>query len=481
MNIRYNDCMKLYNTLSRTLEEVQPLHENMISLYCCGPTVYDYTHIGHIRKYIMDDVLRRTLEHAGYSVKHVMNITDVGHLTDDGDAGEDKLEKGATKTGKTVQEVAEFYTEFFRTTMATVNVQLPPGELFCKATDHIKEMIELIQALDTNGHIYKTKEAVYFDVTTFPTYGELSKQKLEDKKQAVRSDVNIDPEKKHPADFAVWFKRVGRFANHSMHWDPQQWGADYGDGFPGWHIECSAMSMHYLGDQIDIHTGGIDHIPVHHENEIAQSEGATNKLPFVKYWVHHNFLMVEGTKMSKSLGNFFTIEDVQKRGIAPAALRLLFLQTHYRQEMNFTWEAAEAANEAYKRLAKTVLDLMEQTDVSEAQDEPLIREYQDRFKNAIEDDLQIPKAVALLWELVKAPISAQNKLFLLHDFDQVLGLGLKDLRKEEIPADILALVAEREEARKNKDYAQSDALRDKLAALGYRVEDTSTGIKVLKQ
>lgn len=473
--------MKLYNTLSRSIELFEPLHSDSVTMYCCGPTVYDYTHIGHMRKYIMDDVLRRTLEYSGYTVKQVMNVTDVGHLTDDGDAGdEDKLEKGARKTGKTVEEVAQFYTDFFVETMKEVNVTLPPGELFCKATDHIKEMVELIKKLDENGHIYQTKEAVYFDISTFPSYGELSKQKLDEKKQAVREDVNVDPEKKHPADFAVWFKRVGRFENHTMHWDPKEWGADYGDGFPGWHIECSAMSMQYLGEEIDIHTGGIDHIPVHHENEIAQSEGATNHHPFVKFWVHHNFLMVEGTKMSKSLGNFITIEDIKKRGINPLALRLLFMQIHYRQEMNFTWEAAEAANEAYKRLTAQTLELMSQIELKEAQDEPLVKEYKEKFTAALQDDLQTPKAIAVLWDMLKSSVSAQNKLFMLHDFDQVLGLGLKDVKQDEIPSEILQLVEERETARKNKDFAKSDELRNKIQEMGYILEDSAGGAKVKK-
>lgn len=473
--------MKLYNTLSRSIDQVIPFNSDSLSLYCCGPTVYDYTHIGHIRKYVMDDLLRRTLEYSGFHVKHVMNITDVGHLTDDGDAGdEDKLEKGARKTGKSVYEVVEFYTDFFRKTMESVNVQLPEREMFCKATDHIEDMVKVIQILEANGHIYQTKEAVYFDISTFPAYGELSKQKLDEKKQAVREDVNVDPDKRNPADFAVWFKRVGRFENHTMHWNPKQWGADYGDGFPGWHIECSAMSMKYLGEQIDIHTGGIDHIPVHHENEIAQSEGATNKHPFVKYWVHHNFLMVEGTKMSKSLGNFITIDDIKKRGINPLSLRLLFMQIHYRQEMNFTWEAAEAANEAYKKLVSQVLRLKADTSVDETKDDPLITEYRAKFKDALEDDLQTPKAVAVLWEMLRSDISSQNKLFLLHEFDQVLGLHLQDVREEEIPDEILRLVQQREEARKNKDFVKSDVLRNEITEKGYILEDSPSGAKVKK-
>ena len=440
-------------------------------MYCCGPTVYDYTHIGHIRKYVMDDILKRTLMYTGYDVKHVMNITDVGHLSDDADAGEDKLEKGAQKTGKTVWDVAKLYTDFFNMTMQKVNV-LPP-ETESKATEHIAEMVSLIQELEQKGHTYQTDEAVYFDVTTFPEYGKLSRQKLEEKKQAVRQDVNIDPGKKHPADFALWFKRVGRFANHTMHWD-----SPWGDGFPGWHIECSAMSMKYLGEQIDIHTGGIDHIPVHHENEIAQSESATGE-QFVKTWVHHNFLMVEGEKMSKSLGNFITIEDIEKRGIDPISLRLLFMQTHYRQEMNFTWEAAEAANEAFKRLKNLVLTMQNET--SEEVDDQRKELWIARFKEALENDLQTPQAVAIMWEMLKSDMSSHDKLIVLFEMDIVFGMGLSEVRSQEIPAEIMELAEQRKQAREQKNWELSDRIRQEIDAKGYVLEDTKDGQRISKK
>src|SRR3989339_1953721 len=348
--------MKLYNTASRKIEEFIPLNPPNVTFYSCGPTVYDYTHIGHMRTYVNNDVLKRTLVYLGYKVKHVMNITDVGHLSGDDDSGEDKMEKGAKKYGKTVWDVAKFYTEFFFKTTDALNIIRP--NIVCNATEHVEEMIRLIEKLKQNGFVYETKGALYFNVKKFKNYGKLSGQKLEEKIQAVRTEVNVDEDKKHPADFALWFKRVGRFADHTMYWT-----SPWGEGFPGWHIECSAMSMKYLGDTIDIHSGGIDHVPIHHENEIAQSEAATGK-PFVKYWFHNNFLTVDGQKMSKSLGNFYTIDDIEKNKIDPMSLRLLFLQSHYRQPLNFTWQSARASQEAYKRLREIFINLKPQKNLS---------------------------------------------------------------------------------------------------------------------
>ncbi len=468
-------AMNLYNTLSRTIEEFNPLNPPNVTIYSCGPTVYDYTHIGHMRKYVNDDVLKKSLVYLGYKVKHVMNITDVGHLTSDEDAGEDKLEKGAQKTGQTVWEVAQFYTDYFFKTTDAVHVARP--DVVPKATEHIPQMVELIQKLETKGYTYQTDEAVYFDVTKFPQYGALSGQKLDEKKQGARGEVIIDAQKKHPADFALWFKRVGRFADHTMHWD-----SPWGDGFPGWHIECSAMSMQYLGETIDIHTGGIDHIPVHHENEIAQSQCATGK-QFVRYWVHHEFLQVEGQKMSKSLNNFFTIDDILKKGLDPLAMRLLFLQTHYRQPMNFTWESAQAAQEAYKKLKDFVLILKSQTQRTVLSDEKLnkLDAYRSRFQMALENDLQLPQAVAVMWELIKSSVPSEDKIDLLYEFDQILGLGLQTFEEEKIPDAILKLVTAREEARKAKDFAKSDELRNQISEQGYVVEDSSAGYKVKKK
>lgn len=464
--------MKLYNSLTRQIEELKPLHPPTITLYTCGPTVYDYTHLGHMRTFTNNDVLKRALTYFGFKVNHVMNITDVGHLTGDNDQGEDKLEKGAKKSGKSVWEVAQFYADFFMKTMRELNII--PANTTSKATDHIPEMKELIKKLQEKGYTYETDEALYFDIAKFSNYGLLSGQKLEEKKKGSREEVHIDPHKKHPADFALWFKRVERFKDHMMHWN-----SPWGDGFPGWHIECSAMSMKYLGETIDIHSGGVDHIPTHHENEIAQSEAATGK-PFVQYWVHHNFLQVEGQKMSKSLGNFFTIDDVRKKGIDPLSLRLLFLQTHYRQEMNFTWEAAKGSDEAYRKLKELVRALKSQTNRTALSEEKLgkIDEYRKRFNDALANDLQTPQAVAIMWEMLKSNIPSEDKLDLLFEMDQVFGLKLSETQEEEIPVEIRQLAALRQQKRLEKQYEETDRLRKKIEENGYMIEDLPDGYRI---
>jgi cysteinyl-tRNA synthetase len=466
--------MKLYNTLSRKIEEFTSLNPPEVTFYVCGPTVYDFTHIGHMRTYTNNDVLRRILTYLGYKVNEVMNVTDVGHLSDDGDLGEDKMEKGAKKYGKTVWDVARFYTEFFFKTTDALNISRP--NVVCNATDHIEDMIQLINQLIQKGLTYETKEAVYFDVLKFKNYGKLSGQKLEEKLQAVREEVNVDKEKKHPADFVLWFKRVGRFKEHTMHWL-----SPWGEGFPGWHIECSAMSMKYLGETIDIHSGGIDHVPVHHENEIAQSEGATGK-QFVKYWVHNNFLTVDGQKMSKSLGNFYTIEDIKKNQIDPLSLRLLFLQSHYRQPLNFTWQSARASQEGFIRLKEITTELKSSN--------PLTRKpvnfstkstiFQSQFKTAIESDLQTPQAVAVMWDMIKSNIPNEEKYYLLTDFDKVFGLNLNSVVEEKIDANIIILAERRLEARRKRNFDASDRLRIKIEKAGFRIEDKGDSYSIKK-
>lgn len=465
--------MKLYNTLSRKLEEFIPINPKEVTFYACGPTVYDYAHIGHIRAYVVNDTIRRTLPYLGYPIKHVMNITDVGHLSDDADSGEDKMEKGSRKYGKTVWELARFYTDFFFDTTDRMNILRP--HIVSKATDHIPEMIALVKKLIEHGNAYETKEAVYFDVAQFPPYGKLSNQALDDKLKAVRDDVYADPDKKHPADFALWFKRIGRFKDHTMHWD-----SPWGDGFPGWHIECSAMSMKYLGATIDIHTGGIDHIPVHHENEIAQSEAA-NGVTFVHYWMHYHHLHVDGQKMSKSLGNFYTIKDVDDKGISPMGLRLLFLQSHYRQPMNFTWVSAHAADEAYRRLQSEVQKLPHSSVKVLSSD---AQRFDNEFKGAMSNDLQTPKAVAVLFTVVKSGLSPQEKFVLFQSFDEVLGLNLFTFshsdKTDVIPTEVIELASLRREAKTQKDFAKADELRKKIADLGYTVKDTKEGYDLEK-
>jgi cysteinyl-tRNA synthetase len=466
--------MKLYNSLSHKLEELKPINPPNVSLYTCGPTVYDFTHIGHMRTYSNNDFLKRTLLYLGYKVNHVMNVTDVGHLSGDDDSGEDKMEKGAKKYGKTVWDVAKFYTDFFFKTTDALNIFRP--NITCKATEHVEEMIQLINKLLKNGLAYETKEALYFNVPKFNNYGQLSGQKLTEKLQAVRKEVNVDQQKKHPADFALWFKRVGRFADHTMHW-PSPWG----EGFPGWHIECSAMSMKYLGETIDIHSGGIDHVPVHHENEIAQSEGATGK-QFVKIWFHNNFLTVDGQKMSKSLGNFYTIEDIEKNNIDPISLRLLFLQSHYRQPLNFTWQSARASQEAFNRLKEIVSGLKN----SNSPNKKLVKlsnksiVFQQQFKDAIQNDLQTSQAVAVMWDMIKSDISNDEKYFLLLDFDKVFGLNLNNITEEKIDANIITLAERRLEARKQRNFDMSDRLRIKIEKAGVKIEDVGDSYKIKK-
>ncbi len=472
--------LKIYNSLSKTIEDFVPLHPPKVGLYTCGMTVYDFAHIGHGRKYVGDDVLRRTLTRLGYDVTHVQNVTDVGHLASDGDEGEDKMEKGAKKYGKTVWEVAQFYMDHFYASMDSLNILRPT--VVCRATEHIPEQISLIQTLVANGHAYETPEAVYFDVTTFAGYGKLfGRQDLSEKKAGARESVQTGEHKKHPADFALWFKRIGRFSDHAMHWD-----SPWGDGFPGWHIECSAMSMKYLGDSFDIHTGGIDHIPVHHPNEIAQSEGATGE-PFVKYWVHYNFLRVDGKKMSKSLGNFYTIEDVVKKGIDPMALRYFYLTSHYRSELNFTWEALQAAASALSEIRDQMVKLNAQKNQRSTLSEEKLEKVdglRDAFYAALKSDINTPQALAVVWQTLKSNIPSPDKYDLLLDFDDVLGLRLADAHtlpsETAVSQDIRSQGEKIDALRREKKFAEADAIRDQLLQSGYSVSTTSEGTVIRK-
>jgi cysteinyl-tRNA synthetase len=462
--------MYLYNTATHKIEKFQPLKPPLVTYYTCGPTVYDYTHIGHMRTYVNNDLLKRALNYLGHQVKHVMNITDVGHLTGDDDRGEDKLEKGAKKQKKTVWEVAKFFTDYFFDTMDQLNIIRP--DIVCSATDHVSIMVQIIELLQRKGFTYETEEAIYFDTAKFKNYGRLNPQKKEEKISGAREEVYLDPQKKQPADFALWFKRVGRFKNHTMHWH-----SPWGDGFPGWNIECSAMSMKYLGETIDIHSGGVDHIAIHHTNEIAESEAATGK-PFVNYWFHNEHLLVNGKKMSKSLGNFYTLDDIKKRGIEPLALRYLFLQTHYRQQMNFTWQAVKAAQEGYNNLKQMLWNTSEvaQSDSSEVKRK--VNQYHQRFIEAISNDLQIPQALAVAWEVIKSNLPSYNKYHLILDFDKIFGLGLAEIKTPSVPEKIIKLAKERELARQKKDFKKADQLRKIVKKLGYYIEDKEGGFKI---
>lgn len=494
--------MKLYNTASRQIEEFVPIREEndsvlkadiienpSVGLYACGPTVYDFSHLGHLRKYVMDDVLVRTLRHVGYDVKYVRNITDVGHLTSDGDTGEDKLEKGSKKYGQSVWDIAERFTEHFHYSMDMMGNLRP--DVTAKVTDHIPEQIALVKQLEEKGLAYEIEgDGIYFDTSKFPDYGKMARLDLKNLKEGARLD-KVEG-RRNPADFALWkFEREGE--NRQMSWE-SPWSKR---GFPGWHIECSALGIKYLGEQFDVHTGGIDHIPVHHTNEIAQAEGATDKKPFVKYWVHHNFLQVEGEKMSKSLGNFFTIDDVLERGFDPMALRLLYLMSHYRSEQNFTWKNLEGVQKTWEKLKANILKMSDEVgDLDENFDFSSEAEsFEQRFFEAMENDLKTPEAVAVMWEMMKSDLSSQEKLELLLEFDEVLGLGFEkillsefddesesdddfDENEAELPQEVRDLLTLRQEARESKNWQRSDELRDEILELGYEVVDDRGGVVV---
>ncbi len=433
-------------------------------MYTCGPTVYDYVHIGNLRSYVFADVLRRALAYNGYQVKQVINITDIGHLVSDADTGEDKMTKGLLRAGKeltlgNMRELAEFYTEKFKEDAQKLNIEIQSHLPF--ASDYIEEDIDIIKKLEEKGYAYKTSDGIYFDISKMPDYGALWGGKRIWNEEGARIAENT--EKRNPQDFALWK------LNSKMGFE-----SPWGTGFPGWHIECSAMSMKFLGEQFDIHTGGIDHIPVHHTNEIAQSESATGKKPFVKYWLHHEHVDIGGAKMAKSDDNFFKLGTIIEKGINPLAYRFWLLMANYHTKMNFHFEALEAAQVALKRLYSLYLELGDETGNVNS-------EYQAKFQEYINDDLNTPRALSLLWDVIKDEnMSPADKKATILDFDKVLGLGFAELKEEEIPEEIQKLVAEREVARKNKDFRLSDELRKKINSLGWEVKDLPEGQKVSK-
>lgn len=456
--------IKLYNTASRSVEEFVPIKADEIGLYTCGPTVYDYAHIGNLRTYIFEDLLKRTLLFNGLNVKHVMNVTDVGHLTSDADEGEDKMEKGAARTGKTVWDIAAFYQEQFFHDLKELDI-LPP-DIIAKATDEIEAQQQLIEALFDKGFAYQTKEAIYFDVTKFPQYGDFARQSLEQKQVAVRSEVHEDPDKKHPADFALWMFTVGAHANHTMRW-PSPWG----EGFPGWHIECSAISMKYLGEEFDIHTGGVDHIGTHHPNEIAQSEAATGK-KFAHYWLHGEFLNISGDKMSKSKDNFYRLQTILDHGFTPLDYRYFCLTAHYRSVLDFDWDRLQVAATSYKNLKREVATWNDATKVDKA--------YMNAFTSAINNDLDIPTALSIVWEMAGSNLDTSTKRATMNKCDQILGLGLSDFKSLPLTDAENELLSQRQTARDNKDWALADQLRQQLAETGVELEDTASGTAAIK-
>ncbi len=453
----HNRKIVLFNTLSRKKENFSPIKEGEVRMYSCGPTVYNYPHIGNYRAYIFADTLKRALSYNGFDVRHIMNLTDI----------DDKTIRDSQKEGKTLKAFTEFYTEEFFKDIKYLNI-IPP-EKFTKATDYINEMVDMIKRLEVQGLAYKSADgSVYYSIKKFKDYGKLAHLELSDQKENASGRIKTDEyDKDSVQDFALW-----------KAWDENDgdvfWETDLGKGRPGWHIECSAMSIKNLGESLDIHTGGVDLIFPHHENEIAQAEGATGK-PFVKYWMHNEWLLVEGKKMSKSLGNFYTLRDLIEKGIDPLAYRFWLLMANYGTRVNFIWEAVEAAQTALKRLQGQYLELGES--IGKASED-----YQERFKECINDDLNTPRAISLLWDLMKdANISPADKKATILDFDRVLGLGFENLKEAIVPEKIKKLLEEREEARASKDFKKSDELRDKINSLGYEIKDTASGQKASKK
>lgn len=448
--------LKFYNTLTKEKEDFIPLEEGKVSFYSCGPTVYNYPHIGNYRSYIFADTLKRTLTYLGYEVKHIMNITDI----------DDKTIRDSQKAGKTLKEFTEFYTLEFTKDLVKLNV-IPPTT-FTKATNYIDKMVEIIESLIDKGYAYKSTDgSIYFDIKKFSNYGKLSNLVLDEQKQNASGRIKTDEyDKENIQDFALW-KSYDESDGEVF------WETSLGKGRPGWHIECSAMSIANLGNSLDIHTGGVDNIFPHHENEIAQSECYTGE-QFVKYWMHNEWVLVDNKKMSKSANNFYVLKDLIEKGIDPIAYRFWLLMAIYRTRVNFVWDALEASQIALKRLYRLYLELGDEVGVVD-------QNYQKTFKERISDDLNTPMALSLLWDLVKDPnISNADKKATILDFDKVLGLDFESVVEDEIPSEILKLAEERQIAKSNKDYTKSDELRNKISSLGYEVKDTEDGFKINK-
>ena len=452
------------NTLTRKKDLFKPIDKKEVRIYSCGPTVYKDATIGNMRTSIFQDVLRRVLSYNGYKIKHVMNITDVGHLVSDGDEGEDKMIKSAREEHKSPKEIAEYYTKLFFDDLKLLNIETP--EIVCKATDHIKDMLEYVETLVEKGYAYETSTAIYFDVSKLDKYPILSNLNLEDQKAGAR--VEVDPEKRNPYDFALWIKAPEK---HLMKWD-SPWGPSY----PGWHIECSAMGQKYLGEQFDIHTGGIDLIPTHHENEIAQSKGYCGKIP-ANYWLHGEYLLIDGGKMSKSLGNVYLVKDIIDRGYNPLSFKLFSYSSHYRNKLNFTWEGMDAADKSLERLKNGYKLHLNGTDNIE---DEVVSEYEERFHRAINDDLNMPLSMGVVWEVIRYNKKSPKLANLLLKFDEVMGLKIDDenAKQEDIPEEILKLMEERKIARDNKNWKESDRLRDLIKSKGYEIKDTKDGMEV---
>ena len=462
--------IKLYNTLSRTKEDFVPIQPGQVNLYSCGPTVYLYPHIGNMRAYVFSDLLRRMFEYNGLTVKQVINITDVGHLVSDENNGEDKIEKEAQAESKTTKEISDFYLRAFMEDLKSLNIKTE-GTIFPRATEHIQEQIDLIKKLEEKGYTYKTSDGIYFNTAKYTKYAELGQLDLEGLREGARVEAN--PEKLNLTDFALW-----KFSNIKGQ-RQQEWPSPWGIGFPGWHIECSAMSIKYLGNHFDVHTGGIDHIPIHHTNERAQSECATGET-FVNYWMHNSFITMEGEKISKSLGNFYRIDDLKEKGFSPISYRYWLLTANYRKTVNFTFETLEGAQTAYRRLVSILAEIQNKY----GNNGKINENYQKQFSELISDDLNTPQVLALIWDILREiGTDPADKLTTILDFDRFLGLDLLNAINEaniEIPKEVVDLANLREQARQDKNYSRSDDLRQEITQLGYGVDDTDEGPKIRK-
>lgn len=458
--------MKFYNTLTKKVELFTPNEEGIVKMYTCGPTVYNYAHIGNLRTYIFEDILEKGLEYLGYDVTRVMNITDVGHMSSDGDTGEDKMEKGALREGKTVYEIADFYTNAFFEDTSKLNIRKPA--IVEKASSHIPKYIEMITKMLNDGYAYISDGNVYFDITKAKDYYKLSGKNPDDLRVGVRETVEEDKSKRNPGDFGLWFT-VSKFANQDMKWD-----SPWGFGYPGWHIECSGISAEYLGEYLDIHCGGVDNIFPHHTNEIAQSEAYFGH-KWCNYWLHSEHLNDKNGKMSKSRGEFLTVSLLEEKGYSPLAYRFFCLNSHYRNQLVFSWEGMNSAESAYLKLKNKVKALDKTPDLHENK----LDYYQDRFKNAISNDLNTSSMLTVLYDVLKDnELTDFTKLYLVNDFDKVLSLGLIEEEKELSNDDrdiINKKIEERNEAKRNKDYKKADEIRDELLKNGIKLIDTREG------
>lgn len=460
----------IYNTLTREKEAFMPLEEGKVGMYACGPTVYYYAHIGNLKTYIFEDVLRKSLEYSGYKVKHVMNITDVGHLESDADEGEDKMALGAKRENKTVWEIARFYEDTFFEDCEKLNIVRPT--IVCRATEHIQDMIDFIKVLEEKGYTYIANGNVYFEIEKFPDYNKLAKLNMEDLQAGAR--IEIDENKRNPMDFVLWFTN-SKFSNQIM-----QWESPWGRGFPGWHIECSAMSSKYLGDRIDIHCGGVDHIPVHHTNEIAQSECASGH-KWVNYWIHSEWLIVDGGKMSKSSGEILTVSKLIEEGFNPLDYRYFCLQSRYRKQLMFSYDNLKDAQNGHKKLKKRIAAILKELDENQTVNDEKINSYKQKFLEQICDDLNIPNALTVLQDVIKdETLNNMEKVVLIEDFDKVFSMDLLVVETEgttpEVDEELInKLIAERNEARASKDWAKADEIRNKLLEMNIEILDTREG------